>query len=413
MHAQTSLRHHPLRQINGTLLSLSLACAALGEPLLTTTQTHEWTLRIDARLTASRARFTDGGLVTRPVFRTQFKLDDAIVAFPLIASSATSDAAQDQLHSALQLNHNVHDDTPDILENYQAGERIGLWRLGPSLGTELSLSIEVPVTTRNVKLNERAAMQTPWWDDANLPPVARSALLPQAFVESDDPHIVEFVKRITRDRARTVPPALLAKFLAGVVVERFQPANGGQEFNARGGYAGLDIIGASAALQTWSGSVFDMAALTCALYRAAGLPARVVIAYDVIRSQGLLAGLPAAGYPCGQTNAPASGAPAMHAWVEFFLLTNTKKHTGEWIPVDVFRQREFGSTPPPLDQPWQFFGSHPCAFGLIPISFHFHPPLEVISGGAPAMWGWLPTPFLPVVDQELRFDAFTMPRTGD
>lgn len=403
-----------MRTAIGALSALGAAAAqAAAQPLIARTEQHEWTLNIDVRVRSAPARFTDGATVSRPIFKTRFRVDDAAVVFPLIGSSATSKVDLAGLRSALRFDNRLRDDEPDILDDYQAGERMGVWRLGEADGTELSLQLRLPVTTWSARFDESAALRAPWPDEADLPPVAISALAPQAFVESDDPHILDLVDRLTLGRARAVPPALLAKFLLGVVVERFQPDSAGQHFNERGGYAGMDVLGAAVAARRWTGSVFDMAALTCALYRAAGIPARVVIGYDVARTQGRLSGLVETDYPCGQASAaPVTGAPLIHAWVEFFLLTNPEQREGEWIPVDPWRQREFSSAPPPMEQSWAFFGSHPCANGLIPLSFHFFPPTDVITAGAPALWGWLSTPDIPVVDQEIRFDAFTTPVWG-
>jgi transglutaminase-like putative cysteine protease len=158
--------------------------------------------------------------------------------------------------------------------------------------------------------------------------------------------------------------------------------------------AGYNVRGAVDAARQQRGSNLDMANLLCAVYRAAGIPARVVIGYDHEAQR-------------------KEDRPPVTAWVEFFLMVDQENQRGEWIPVDIIRQREFSSRAPDVTRPWKYFGNSDLSNNYSVISFHWHPPTTVVNSGPPAFWGWLPKPTAPNVDQGVRFHAFETPTTAD
>jgi len=85
---------------------------------------------------------------------------------------------------------------------------------------------------------------------------------------------------------------------------------------------------------------------------------------------------------------------------------------GEWIPVDIVKQREFSSRAPALNLRWEYFGNNVEFDMMVPVSYHWIPPENVVNAGVPGFWGWQPSPAVPGVEVELKFRASGMPRRG-
>jgi len=230
------------------------------------------------------------------------------------------------------------------------------------------------------------------------------------FIQSDHPAIKNLVAKWTGGQPSRYRPAVLAKVLAARAIEHFQVSEQRFVFGRISEVAGLNVHGAVHAARHGDGSVFDYAAFLTALYRAAGLPARVVIGYDMEASMGSRLGIRDHHEDCerdiGLRHFPL---PILRAWVEFYLLDEAAGRA-EWIPVDIEQQRRVSSEPRPIDQPWKFFGNNECLDNVAPISFHFHPPTTVVNAGPPAMWGWLAAPRLPRIEQRLDFGATEPPK---
>lgn len=144
-----------------------------------------------------------------------------------------------------------------------------------------------------------------------------------------------------------------------------------------------------------------MTVLLAAVYRAAGLPARTVIGFDVSAKKDR----------DGFLDKGKSGPQKLRAWVEFCLYDEAAQRE-VWVPVDVVRMRQSSSRAPALNRPWKFFGTHDELENVIPIAFQYHPPTTVVAHGAFGLWGWLTTPEIPLVKQHLRLDAITTPKRG-
>jgi hypothetical protein len=113
----------------------------------------------------------------------------------------------------------------------------------------------------------------------------------------------------------------------------------------------------------------------------------------------------------------------LRSWVEFFLSREppppkqgeqpvVTAADGEWIPVDIARQIEFSSRPPPQDRRWEYFGHNEEFDEVVPMGFHWLPPEDCTNAGAPGVWGWRPSPVVPVCDAEIKVWAFETPRRG-
>lgn len=164
-----------------------------------------------------------------------------------------------------------------------------------------------------------------------------------------------------------------------------------------GEFAGVIIQPPAETLRSGRGTAADTAALLAALYRKAGIPARIVIGHDTGGSRNITGRQRSVG---------------LRYWVEFALYDEAA-NTINWVPVDVVRMRRATSRPPAIERPWRYFGTHDELDEVVPFAFHFHPPTDVVSYGAPAFWGWFVTPTPPVAaTQTVRFSATTAPRRG-
>lgn len=369
---------------------------------------REWTLHAEIFLRSFAFRTTQGR------HRPHFELERAAVVYPLIEGSGSHKVHLEKVAGRVTFENRLQDDSFELLDGYHSGERMARWDVENVRGSNLRLIVDIPMTTYETRFDEQRAMEI-GWPTQPLPPVAASCLTPQQFIESDDPGIPRRIDDWTNGRARSIPPARLAKFIAGKVVDEFQPNGEGYVFGRNGKMQGFDLQGAARSNRTMRGSPFDMVALTCALYRAAGIPARVVLGYDVLRSLGEDSGIFFEAGDCfaEEIDQGVPPFPIFHAWVEFYL---RDENTGEqaWIPVDVLKQRKVSSRAPDLDRPWRYFGRNDCLENVLPISFHFHPPTTVVAPGAPALWGWLPEPEVTATEQNMLYRAMHTPkRAGD
>ncbi len=387
-------------------------------PALTidTANQRHWTVHYEIRIKPPQIR------VSRPVDLAASPLiltAGATFAFPLIPDTSMSRANQRRFEGRLRVSNREVDSEPDIESGYQAYTDLAFWRMGPAETRLIDLVVETSMTSYETRIDERVARlyawpEAPWSNGMVL------CLEPQLFVESLDPVVVGLVERWTRGDPRKARPYDLAKFLAGRVVDHMNitddiflsasrsPITGIQP-PATAFLSGYNVSGAAYAAREGVGSPLDMACLLTAVYRAAGLPARLVVGLDVEKTN-------------------ESRFPVVRAWTEFFLPIEPKPdpadpdrpiavtdRDGQWVPVDISSQEAFSSRAPPFDQRWQFFGHNEEFDFIAPFTFHWHPPTAVTTvAGAPAFYGWLPfDQFLPAGDQEIRMWAFETPLRGD
>ena len=265
----------------------------------------------------------------------------------------------------------------------------------PDASNKGRLIFQVPTVCRESVFDERRAMDIPW--SAALPPALLAWTKPEPnYIESDDKAVIELMNDWTDGRPRELNPALLAKTIAAGVVEHVQPDGARVGGSTRAGLQGLDVQGAAFAAENERGTIYDMVCLYVAACRAAGLPTRAVIGLDV-----------------DKTN--KNRFPAFHAWAEFALVDPDNNRI-EWIPVDIVRQREFSSRPPPLTQSWEYFGNNRFLDTTVPVAFHFLPPRGAVGGAsvlpaiAPALWGWALDPAIESIDSELNIMIMGTPQ---
>lgn len=279
--------------------------------------------------------------------------------------------------------------------------------------------IALEVTTRHrcwdTVFDEQAALALPWPTNG-WPPEAASWFQTQFGVDyvPQRPEGQGNLVGIARDMLggrdpRTLPPVLLAKTLTAGVIDRVQITRGFFAGNADVfSFSGFLLDGAVTAYEQGRGTDLEAASLLVGLMRAAGLPARLVAAYEEFDedSNDISAGR------------RRVGALALTAYVEFYLYDEAAKARGDdvfggWIPVDVRRMRSRSSKAPPVNQRWPFFGNHDELHLLIPIAFHLHPPLPVASYGGAVFFGISAEPGLPAcAAQNIFFNVSSTPVRG-
>ncbi|MEO0716387.1 MAG: lyase family protein, partial [Planctomycetota bacterium] len=144
--------------------------------------------------------------------------------------------------------------------------------------------------------------------------------------------IEELVNEWTGGNPRGAKPYLAAKWLLGRVVEHVQPSAPGFNNDRGGSIEGLDVQGAAATAVNKRGSAIDMALLLTAVYREAGIPARLVVGYDAGSDKEQQRFL----------KTSRANAPEIRAWVEFALFDEAAG-TLTWIPADPHAMRKSSS----------------------------------------------------------------------
>lgn len=274
---------------------------------------------------------------------------------------------------------------------------------------EMELHVKTSLVSHETEFDEVNARKVDW--PKEWPPEAAATFQPQMLIDFDAQGrmydmstVVELLKQWTDNKdPKTVKPVVLAKYLAGKVVEHVQPNGEGLAFDKSGMLEGFNTVGPAEAVIRKRGTEIDLPILLCAMYRAAGLPARIVIGYDE-EGSGKSVYLKQAG-----------GDGEIRVWVEFALFDEPNNTFG-WVPVDPTALRGSSSRMPPnfLERPTKFFGTHDELDRVAPIAFHFHPPTTVRAYGSPALWGWFVTPTPPGrADQRVTFSISSSPRGGN
>lgn len=277
----------------------------------------------------------------------------------------------------------------------------GTWRAQwkvppPKKGSWTPRNIRFEVSTSLVSydttFDEKAASQIDW-PTGPWPVEAQSTFEPQMFVEMDPTGkgydmrpVKALLKKWTRGKdPKTLKPVVLAKYLAGQVVNHSQINGEGLAYDQTGAWQGFLTPGAANLARTGMGTKLDLPCLLVALYRQVGLPARLVIGYDN------------EGQPGEKIYLKAEGSDATwRVWAEFALYDEVNQ-TFSWIPVDVTAMRLQQSQLPRdyLNKPLNYFGTNDEFDHVAPIAFHFHPPTTVRAYGSPSLWGWFVTPAPP------------------
>lgn len=374
------------------------------DKVITQGRTRNWTLRPQVHLAAYQ---TDPQKLGKPGYKElqviRLKFDTAAVVFPVPYGSAGHLCDTESVSGTLLFDDRVVDRDIDFADNYAAGTRLARWEMTSKEGREVDLKIEIPMTCWETVFDEKLAEKAIWPAGGVWPGEAASTFGPQIGVDYQEPLIAQTLDKWTGGKdPKSIKPVALAKYLASKVLESTQPSGLGY-INARNGeLEGFDLQGAARTLELGRGSEHDIACLLCAMYRAAGLPARTVIGYDVRETKGEDSGF------LGREK----GSAKLRSWVEFYLFDEAA-NKGLWVPVDIVRQRKSSSRPPAIDKPWKYFGNNDELDDVMPVAFQYHPPTTVVAHGSYAFWGWLTTPRLQEgPSQYIRFESMSTPNRG-
>jgi hypothetical protein len=372
--------------------------------VITQGRTRNWTLRPQVHLASYQ---TDPSKLGRPGYKElqviRLKFETAAVVFPVPYGSAGHVCDTEGVKGTLYFDDKPVDSEIDFADNYAAGTRLARWEMVKREGRELDLKLDIPMTCWETVFDEKLAEQAIWPPSGAWPGEAQSTFGPQHGVDYTAPNIADAISQWTNNNdPKKLKPVALAKFLASKVLDATQPSGLGL-VNARNGEVeGFELQGASRTLSLGRGSEHDIACLLCAVFRAAGLPARTVIGYDVKETKGEDSGF------LGKDR----GSAKLRSWVEFYLFDEVA-NKGLWVPVDIVRQRKSSSKAPALDRPWKFFGTNDELDDIMPVAFQYHPPTTVVAHGSYAFWGWLTTPSLQEgPSQYIQFQSMTTPNRG-
>lgn len=324
---------------------------------------------------------------TTPYQHRTFTFQKGAVVFPVIAGTSMSTMDTEAVSGELQFEDKTKDSTPEFNDNYPSGTRLGVWRFQDLSGREFSLQVELPMTSFRVKYDEALAMKATWpnkWGKIGQSTFSDPQVLSgnRPLIDWRSSEVNALVSGWTEGKdPKTIPPAQLAKYLTSKCVEMFQEQDSGVSFLRTGGFEGVDIEDSPTTIRRKRGSQHDIAVAVCAIFRAAGLPTRTVIGWDVTEKRG-------------ETDTPfekSKGSGELRSWVEFCLY-DEKSDREFWIPVDVVQQRKKSSRARSLTDAWQFFGNNDDGDQLLPFAFQYHPPTSVIAYGRPCFWGWIAIP---------------------
>ncbi|MBC7771985.1 MAG: transglutaminase domain-containing protein, partial [Pyrinomonadaceae bacterium] len=377
--------------------------------LLTQGTKHDWTLSVAVNVNAYVERDSKG----MPVVH-DFKLDSAAVVFPILKDTCCHKSYTRIVKSKLKFNDGlVADRVAKYEDKYPCGTRLAKWEMRDKQGREMSLEVDIPMTCWQIRFDEKNAELVGWptrWPQVPMSTFTdlqvigtRSDGKPLALIDHNAENVQALLSTWTKGKdPKSIPPVVLAKFLAGQVVEQFQPSGDAMSFLKNSGFRGFSLLGAEATINDGRGSEHDIACVLCAIYRAAGLPARLVIGYDISEENA-----DGTSFLSRQIDA----VPKFRTWVEFCLYDDTSPKE-IWVPVDVNRQRKISSKVQRDPRVWKYFGNNDELNAVMPIAHQFHPPTTVMAHGSPCFWGWMTFPEAQTATQFLRFNSMATPRTA-
>lgn len=376
-------------------------------------ESHTLTLQVQV-LTAivPQGYTTSGNRPTRNLELQRWDVDSMSVILPVITTTGNAIGSPDSVTGEMWIDSRSVDTTPTLIGPYQGQSMYARyeavnWRLDG-----FRVRQQETIVCCETIYDEQAAMKLGWPDA--WPPEADSTFQPEQLiseVRSDFTNtgpVNDLVRTWTNGQdPKTIPPAQLAKYLTAKVWEHVKvvrpslsnrPSDDGTVYplsflspssyeethiqSSRavvGQTVGYVVQHADETATTGEGSDNDAAVLLTAVFRAAGLPARLVIGYRE-KSEHIRR---------------LSDSDKHHTWVEFALYdpdANEGKGQLIWVPVDIVALKGSSSRARPLDQPWKYFGTHDDLDELVPVATHFHPPTTVRSYAVPALYGWTTTP---------------------
>lgn len=366
----------------GAVLTLAGRAAAQElywelSPFMTLADPEEW--KFTVRLQVDNFEDENYNSVTAQHRTKSFDAAGGVVYYPIAPVTAHAQTFFNKTEAVLKLNDTIVDDEPEIfIDRGAAGSMPG----GAFLAAmnfdafadvhEMSLVITTYGRSWETIYNEEEAAKIPW--PAEWPAIANTLFEPEMFIDQGPfgPYDLTALKQQVMDwtegNPKAAPPAVTAKWLAFKVAEAYRPsfrgytgpvaeATQGTPTNAFGAFI---VDGPAFAFERGRGSKFNLPILLTAAYRAAGLPARMVIGYD-FRDE--------------KTNR-RSDAEKLYAWVEFALydprVVDEKKRL-TWIPVDIIELQSRSSWRQDFDRPTEYFGTNKHLDEMVPIAFSFTP----------------------------------------
>jgi transglutaminase-like putative cysteine protease len=304
--------------------------------------------------------------------RRGYDLADAPICMPVIYQGPYSAVATDSLRGRLWLEGREVPAEPGRLridEGYPFQTRLAVIVIPPFRGMTLRWQVVSRVQAWSSRLaDESAAAAIPW--PREWPEEVRDGLLPQAYVESDDPMFRQAVEQASGGTLRLVPPYLAAKDLIRWSIDKIRVTGDGLRRGNVGVLHGLRMQGARDAAANGLGSPHDLVCACVAVLRAAGIPARPVIGIED---------------PDPRSDPDRRSRPLPVSWGEFYL------PQAGWVPFDPMEMRGKVRN---LDvrRAWPGLGTLDDLNRRIPLAYHFVPPASVESPQCPAVWGWDPRP---------------------
>lgn len=414
-------------------------------PYLTRTDPQDWILKSSITLTPNLNGLVQDGSLSK---NETYTIEQGTIFYPLAMRSASHDRDPETVEATLlfdngrkvPLKQSLVDSVGGGLPLH-SGETYGNWvfedvKIGPVMLFEVSSRL----TSWNTRFNEKEAMKIDW-PTGSWPEEAASTFEDELFINEgfegayETDYITRLAEKIVKGKAKSQPPMVSAKWIAGEVAKMYQPngrsmitdtrpATAAQPGMAIGAFSAFNVLGAELAAKERNGSPADMSLLLTALYREVGLPARLVVGY-------------VAGGNGGDEDAFRSNAKpeiGLYTWVEVALYDETQPRPDQqltWVPVDIQHIRADRVYGRPFDQPWDGFGSVSNLNEIIPIGFHLHPHrMGAVSYGGdwvvgnrgrrnqtgttrqmeprPSIWGWNVVPEIPpCFNQSLNFSATT------
>ncbi|MEZ6243499.1 MAG: transglutaminase domain-containing protein [Phycisphaerales bacterium] len=370
------------------------AAEPVGNRYLKLVRKREWTVRMQVTLEASR----EPHIVSYSNI-DRFRYERLSMFMPLPPKTASSLPRPDSEEGTLFLDGVEGDQDPTVVGPFHSDTNYARYDAENGDTRVVRVVHKYDTISWDTVFDERAALEVPW-PTGEWPDEAKSTFGPQQFINPagvPDPPVADLVKAWTEGKdPRSVPPVTLAKWLAGRVQELVQlqgdGVNRAHYIGAGNATEGIELQGAAETAIEARGSRHDMALLLVAVYRAAGLPARLVIGAD---------------------DNPESSSKEIRSWVEFCLY-DEKNEIVAWIPVDVAELRSRSSRMQAMDRPWEYFGTNDELHEIAVIGCHFIPPAQVRAFNSPAFYGMRMSPLMPPYAKQLfNVDVYRTPKRGD
>jgi transglutaminase-like putative cysteine protease len=307
--------------------------------------------------------------ITAPVVDPWPVIASADFILPLVPVLATSEIDRSSLKAEV-LVRGRHDAAAEAGTSLADGRPFG-----HSWATIPARNFAIDSLRWRVKWRQRSF--TPAVDEAVLrrstwprewPADARDFLKPQTAIESDAPIFADFVRKTAGERLRQVSPYLAAKDLVRATCTSFRGVDtSGLVRHSSGAVLGLKLNGAARSATEGKGSSHDLVAACVAVLRAAGIPARPVIA--VWKDIDRLAGRP---------------DTILVSWGEFLV------PGAGWVVFDPLGMRRGPLRSLDVNRPWDGFGAIDDLNEACPFCYAFGPE-GAIWPYYPAVWGAQPT----------------------